>query len=1390
MSDYKVAIKIAGQLESSFNSAIKGAQSGLSGLGVAGKVGSLALKATAATITAAGTAIAAVGTYAVKTGSDFESAMSSAAATANATEEEYAKLEAAAMEMGRTTSKTASESANALEYMALAGWDVDTSISALPSVLKMSEASGMDLARTSDLVTDSMSALGVTVDELPNYLDVAAKAQTKSNQTAEQLMEAYLGVGGTMNNLNVPIEESATALGVLANRGIKGSEAGTALNAIMVNLTTGTGKAGKAMESLGISAFDSEGNFIGLEETLKQVNTALQNCTEEERNTYLAALGGKTHVDALNDLMAGLNTTNEEGVSEWAALTSELENCNGALETMRNTKLDNLEGDLAVLKSAAQDAGIKIYKNLQTPLRGLAQYGTSAIYELSDALEEGGFEGMVSKLGDVLGNGLSKMAEYAPQFIDMATNLVDSLITGIDNNESKITPAIGRLGTALVNAFIKLAPRIITTGAKLLVMLAKGILDNLPEIQAAGKEAISYLMNAAKNALKSYLGFLDDDAVAPFKKIVALIPAVVAGFLAFRSISGVVKTVSSFISTIKGVGKAGSIAKKGLGGMGGTMSSLSKNILGAGVGFAAAAAGIWLLVDAAKSLADAGPGAAVALTLMAVGIAAFMVLAAAMGPELQASKEGLIAFGAAILMAAAGMALMSFAAVQLAQAGPSAIVALALMEVGIAGFLAIAGAMGPELAAAAPGLIAFGVAILLAAAGMALLSYSAMQLASAGPTAIATLVGMAAGIVIFMAVAAVLGTALTAAAVGLLAFGAAIILAAAGMYIMVQAAIAISSAGPGAQIALALLAVGIIAFAAVAGLLAPLLLAGAAALAAFGAALLVVGAALVVVAAAAVLGAAAVAIIAAVLPQLATYGASGAAAITLLGASLVIFAAGAALAGVSVGIAAVAMAAFAVAALAAAVPTAALAVEMVAIGAAIAIMAASGATAASSLEVIKSASSGMITSMAKLATSLVAPTAALVPFAAAALAASVPTAVLAAALVLTLATLTALLVVISATTGMMTLLNTSMTLFRTSSVLMGAAVTLIIIAFNRLNSGITPAITAMTSLSGPVLAVSTGMTTLATSLMSANSTFIQMRGSIDGVKTSFTALVAIISSGSGISAGVKTMGSAVKSGMSSVATAMTSGMKQVSTRVMSGMNNAKSATVSGMAAIVAVTSSGIILIVTAVRSGSTQAVAVAQSGASSIQSAFTSINLYSAGVYMMQGLMNGMNSMKSRIEQTARDIANTASNAVNNALKVSSPSKVMTETGKWTGQGLVIGLQAQSGQVKNAATAALAQPIQDTSEDIRSTDMSVNSGNNYRSSVLNDELVNTNNNTGTNNNNDSGTPGATFVFSPTYNIEGDGVTKEDVQEVNKMSQTEFESMLNEWIRKNKRVSFA
>ena len=170
---------------------------------------------------AAGTAAVAVGKQALDTGKEFEQAMDSWAATASASDAEYAKAREAAMEWGRKTTKTATESANALEYMALAGWSVNDSVKALPSVLKLAEATNLDLARTSDLVTDSMAATQTKIAEMPRFLDVAARANNSSNQTAEQLMVAWLKTGGALANLNVDIEESATALGVMANRGLK-----------------------------------------------------------------------------------------------------------------------------------------------------------------------------------------------------------------------------------------------------------------------------------------------------------------------------------------------------------------------------------------------------------------------------------------------------------------------------------------------------------------------------------------------------------------------------------------------------------------------------------------------------------------------------------------------------------------------------------------------------------------------------------------------------------------------------------------------------------------------------------------------------------------------------------------------------------------------------------------------------------------------------------------------------------------------------------------------------------------------------------------------------------------------------------------------------------------
>lgn len=348
------------------------------------------------------------GKKAVDVGMDFDKAMSSWKGTAKATEAEFNIAREAAMKYGRETTKTATESANALEYMALAGWSVGDSVKALPSVLKLSEATNLDLARTSDLVTDSMSATGEVIGEngenLQRFLDVATMANNKSNQTAEQLMEAWIQTGGVFKGLKVDIEDSATALGVLANRGIKGSEAGTALNAIMINLTTGAGQAGKAMQKLGVSAFEN-GKFKDLKQTLTEVRDKLSGLTEEEQNYYKARIGGKHHIDAFTHLLNGLDAV-KDGKNEWDGLNESLRNANGSLQQMAATKMDNLWGDTKILQSAMQDLGIKVSDAINIPLRDGAKAFTNMVYA-SD-----GFIGNLEELYPKLKRGAEGFGEF------------------------------------------------------------------------------------------------------------------------------------------------------------------------------------------------------------------------------------------------------------------------------------------------------------------------------------------------------------------------------------------------------------------------------------------------------------------------------------------------------------------------------------------------------------------------------------------------------------------------------------------------------------------------------------------------------------------------------------------------------------------------------------------------------------------------------------------------------------------------------------------------------------------------------------------------------------------------------------------------------------------
>ena len=357
---------------------------------------------------AAGAALTAAAGYVVNVGQKFEASMSKVQALSGATGEDFDRLSAAAKEMGASTSKTASQAADALGYMALAGWKTEQMLGGLEPILRASEAGGMDLARCSDLVTDSMSAMGIAVDDLGHYLDVVAKAQSSSNTSMEQLLEAYVGVGGTLRNLNVDIEESATLLGTLANRGKKGAEAGTAFNSIIVNLIGANRSAKTAMDELGVSAWDSNGKFIGLTETLQLLNDTLNDpsITDAQKNNFIAKIGGKTQMDTLQALLSGIN-------EEYSDLYDVLNDCAGASEDAAKTMQQNLTGSMTMFGSALEGVGIEIYESFKEPLTKAVDEGTDMLSGLVSRISDGDLSGTVEKIAQSFGKLVLSVENFA-----------------------------------------------------------------------------------------------------------------------------------------------------------------------------------------------------------------------------------------------------------------------------------------------------------------------------------------------------------------------------------------------------------------------------------------------------------------------------------------------------------------------------------------------------------------------------------------------------------------------------------------------------------------------------------------------------------------------------------------------------------------------------------------------------------------------------------------------------------------------------------------------------------------------------------------------------------------------------------------------------------------
>lgn len=382
---------------------------------------------------------------AVNTGMAFDSAMSQVAATMGVSVDQIANLRDFAKEMGATTKFSAVEAAQALNYMALAGYDAEKSMKTLPTVLNLAAAGGMDLARASDMVTDAESALGLTAEQTAAMVDQMARTASRSNTNVEQLGDAMLTIGGTAKFMAGGTDRLQTVLGLLADNGIKGSEAGTHLRNVLLKLSSPTEDGAAAMENLGVKIFDAGGNMRDMQNIMLDLNSALSSLTQEQRMQTLAELFNTRDLAAVNAL---LGTTEER----WNELGATIAEASGSAHQMAGTQLGNLTGDITIMKSAMEGAKITLAEGINPALRTIVQRITKALSRpqtqkfLKDVGEKLG--SLVKLLADKVSNAIPRVAKL---FEDggKKIKIFAGVISGLILTFKAVANPVGSLITAL-----------------------------------------------------------------------------------------------------------------------------------------------------------------------------------------------------------------------------------------------------------------------------------------------------------------------------------------------------------------------------------------------------------------------------------------------------------------------------------------------------------------------------------------------------------------------------------------------------------------------------------------------------------------------------------------------------------------------------------------------------------------------------------------------------------------------------------------------------------------------------------------------------------------------------------------------------------------------------
>ncbi len=381
----------------------------------------------------------------VNVGKSFEAGMSEVQAISGASGKDLQALTNKAKEMGATTKFSATQSAEALKYMAMAGWKTNDMVDGLGGVMNLAAASGEDLGTVSDIVTDALTAFGLKAQDSGHFADVLAKASSNSNTNVSMMGETFKYVAPLAGAMKYSVEDTATAIGLMANAGIKGSQSGTSLRSMLTRLVKPPKEAAEAMSALGISVTKSDGSMKPLRETMAELREKFSGLTESQKASYASSIAGQ---EGMSGLLAIVNTSDKD----FDKLTKAIDNSTGAAKKQADTMNQNLQGALYELGSAAESLGIEMYEHIKKPLTKAVDFGAKKVRGLSSALKKGKIEDIVSpesvETVKTLGSAAKTVGSVGLKALGTGAKVAGSGVKLLADNLDKAVPLALSLGTA------------------------------------------------------------------------------------------------------------------------------------------------------------------------------------------------------------------------------------------------------------------------------------------------------------------------------------------------------------------------------------------------------------------------------------------------------------------------------------------------------------------------------------------------------------------------------------------------------------------------------------------------------------------------------------------------------------------------------------------------------------------------------------------------------------------------------------------------------------------------------------------------------------------------------------------------------------------------------